>query len=69
MKRQLLQKKQLNIKVTVEDVNRVLEVGRLLLSVLTPEEIEELTRLSGNKIHHAAARDVNQVQISNTGIS
>ena len=56
-------------RVTQEDVNRILEVGRLLLSVLTPEEIEELTRLSGNKIHHAAARDVNQVQISNTGIS
>jgi len=29
-------------KVTVEDVERVLAVGRLLLSVLTPEEIEGL---------------------------
>ena len=29
-------------KVTIEDVNRVLEVGRLLLSVLTQEELEEL---------------------------
>lgn len=28
--------------VTIDEVNRVLEVGRLLLSVLTPEEIEEL---------------------------
>lgn len=28
--------------VTVEDVNRLLEVGRLLFSVLTPEEIESL---------------------------
>ncbi len=28
--------------VTLEDVQRVLEVGRLLLSVLTPEELEEL---------------------------
>jgi hypothetical protein len=28
--------------VTIEEVNRVLEVGRLLLSVLTPEELEEL---------------------------
>ena len=28
--------------ITVEDVNRLLEVGRLLLSVLTPEEIEAL---------------------------
>jgi hypothetical protein len=29
--------------VTIEEVNRVLEVGRLLLSVLTPEELDELT--------------------------
>jgi len=28
--------------VTVEDVQRVLEVGRILLSVLTPEELEQL---------------------------
>ena len=31
--------------VTVEDVNRVLEVGRMLLSVLTEEEIEELQEI------------------------
>ena len=29
-------------KVTVREVNRVLEVGRMLLSVLTPEELAEL---------------------------
>jgi len=28
--------------VKVEDVNRLLELGRLLFSVLTPEEIEAL---------------------------
>ena len=32
-------------EVTIEDVNRVLEVGRLLFSVLTQEEKEELIRL------------------------
>ena len=32
-------------QVTVEDVNRLLEVGRLLFSVLTPEEIEQLQEL------------------------
>jgi len=31
--------------VTVEEVNRVLEVGRLLLSVLTQGEMEELQAL------------------------
>lgn len=30
------------VSVTVEDVQRVLELGRILLSVLTPEEIEQL---------------------------
>jgi hypothetical protein len=28
--------------VTIEDVNRLLDLGRLLFSVLTPEEIESL---------------------------
>ena len=28
--------------VTVEDVNRLLDLGRLLFSVLTPDEIEAL---------------------------
>jgi hypothetical protein len=31
--------------ITVEDVNRLLEVGRILFSVLTHEEIEELQKL------------------------
>jgi len=44
--------------VTVEDVNRLLEVGRLLFSVLTPEEIEELQELLSS-----------QKQIGNTGDS
>ena len=32
-------------KVTIDEVNRVLDVGRLLLSVLTPEELQELKEL------------------------
>jgi hypothetical protein len=32
-------------QVTVDEVNRVLEVGRLLFSVLTEKEIAELQRL------------------------
>ena len=30
-------------QVTIEDVNRILEIGQLLLSVLTSEEIEQLS--------------------------
>jgi hypothetical protein len=29
-------------EISVEDVNRVLDIGRILFSVLTTEEIEEL---------------------------
>ena len=29
-------------EVTVEEVNRILDVGRLLLSVLTKEELQEI---------------------------
>ncbi len=32
-------------QVTVDDVNRLLDVGRLLFSVLTPDEIEQLQEL------------------------
>ena len=32
------------VEITVEEVNRVLEVGRLLFSVLTEEEKAELIR-------------------------
>ena len=38
-------KRPTNPKVTIEEVNRVLEVGRLLFSVLTEEEIAELQRI------------------------
>ena len=31
--------------ITIEEVNRILEVGRLLLSVLTQEEMDELQAL------------------------
>ena len=31
--------------VTLEDVNRLLDLGRLLFSVLTPEEIEALQEM------------------------
>lgn len=34
--------------VTIEEVNRVLEVGRLLISVLTPEELDQLQQILNN---------------------
>ena len=48
-------------KVTVEEVNRVLEVGRLLFSVLTEEEKAVLIRLLNT------SPDENQ--LGNTGVT
>lgn len=48
-------------EVTLEDVNRLLDLGRLLLSVLSPEEINTIQSL----IHEASVID----QIGNTGDS
>lgn len=39
----------IDIQITVEEVDRLLEVGRLLFSVLTSEEIEELQQLFSPK--------------------
>lgn len=48
-------------EVTIEDVNRVLEVGRLLLSVLSEEEIEALQEL--------LIRDESKNELGNTGVT
>ena len=53
---------------TVVEVQRVLEVGRLLLSVLTEEEVEELRYLIGYadlppEIHQ------HSMEIGNTGVT
>lgn len=51
-------------KVSVEDVKRVLEIGHLLISVLTPEEIKELKLLIEQNTTQTP-----QVKIGNTGVS
>jgi len=50
-----------NHKVTIEEVNRVLEVGRLLFSVLTEEEKAELQKI----LNGPANRD----EIGNDGVT
>ena len=47
--------------ITVEDVNRLLEVGRLLASVLTKKELEQLQE---NLSRHSTI-----LEIGNTGVS
>ena len=48
-------------EITVEEVNRVLEVGRLLLSVLSEEEIEAIQEL--------LIRDGSKNEIGNAGVT
>ena len=48
-------------EITIEDVNRLLEVGRILFSVLTKEELEQLQE---NLSRESAIRE-----IGNTGVS
>lgn len=45
-------KDQIEKQITAEEANRVLEVGRLLFSVLTPEEVEELQKLLSFAVWH-----------------
>ena len=55
--------------VTLEDAERVLAVGRLLLSVLTPEEIERVKYAFSTE--PPASRDSHQPEreIGNAGVS
>ena len=48
-------------EITIEDVNRLLCVGRILVSVLTKEELEQLQE---NLSRESAIRE-----IGNTGVS
>ena len=57
-------------QVTVEEVKRILEVGRLLLSVLTPEELEELQSLGGLFLSSSIPIDQSSAsEIGNTGVT
>ena len=48
-------------KITITEVNRVLEVGRLLFSVLTEEEVAELQQILN--------RHSDENKIGNTGVT
>ncbi len=55
--------------VTPEDVERVLAVGRLLLSVLTPEELEQLQKALTSERRCSNAGGRQKREIGNTGVS
>lgn len=54
----IVKETQVETIITVEEVTRLLDVGRLLFSILTPDEIEELKKLL-----------LTQQKIGNTGVS
>jgi len=56
-------------KVTIEDVERVLAVGRLLLSVLTSEELDSLRKelAAAGTSNSEAGRTLQE--IGNTGVT
>jgi hypothetical protein len=54
-------------KVTVDEVNRVLELGSLLLSVLTPEEIAKLQDLPYDEVISDSLHD--EIKIGNIGVT
>ena len=49
-------------EVTVEEVNRLLEIGRILLEVLTPEELEWLSSITNGT-------DSQEMEIGNTSVT
>lgn len=54
-----------NRTITIEDVNHLLEVGCMLLSVLSEEEVQQLTSLLNNTY-----TSVDQLaEMGNTGVS
>ena len=56
-------------KVTQQGLERVLAVGRLLLSVLTPEQLDELREeLAAGKSHSGDASRTGR-EIGNAGVS
>lgn len=54
----IVKETQVETIITVEEVTRLLEVGWLLFSILTPDEIEELQKKFSS-----------QKEIGNTGVS
>ena len=50
MAEQLVPADPIKPEVTVEDVKRVLEVGRILLAALTPQELDQLQQIMSSQM-------------------
>jgi hypothetical protein len=58
-------------EVTVEDVKRVLEVGNILMSALTPEELDQLREIMKSQaLDHLLVMSLSsRSQVGNTSVT
>ena len=58
-------------EVTVDDVKRVLEVGRILLAALTPQELDQLQQImSSQMVDELNISSVySEAELGNTGVT
>lgn len=71
MAEQLINSNPVKAEVTVEDVKRVLEVGRILMSALTPEELDQLREImSSQGLDHLLVMSLSSSsKIGNTSVT
>jgi len=57
--------------MTVEDVKRVLEVGRILLAVLTPQELDQLQQIMSSQMVDELniSSLYSEAELGNTGVT
>jgi hypothetical protein len=58
-------------EVTVEDVKRVLEVGKILMSALTPEELDQLREIMKSQaLDHLLVMSLSsRTEVGNTSVT
>ena len=58
-------------EVTVEDVKRVLEVGKILMSALTPEELDQLREIMKSQaLDHLLVMSLSsRAEVGNTSVT
>ena len=71
MAEQLVPADPIKPEVTVEDVKRVLEVGCILLAVLTPQELDQLQQImSSQMVDELNISSIfSEAELGNTGVT
>ena len=71
MAEQLVPADPIKPEVTVDDVKRVLEVGRILLAVLTPQELDQLQQIKSSQMVDGLniSSLYSEAELGNTGVT